>query len=108
MPRLTLQHPIRTLENQLLFPPGSFLTEETLETVIYSDKNHPYEMVPLLSYGSVKEDCLHFFSTPPYEAIFSDKKQLLGRQPWNITKGEIAQDIPEACSFRTPSSKSSL
>jgi len=27
-------------------------------------------------YGSVKEDCLNFFSTPPYETIFSDKKPI--------------------------------
>ncbi len=76
MPRLTLQHPIRTLDNQLLFPPGTFLTKETLEAVIRSHRAYPYQTYPLLLYGSVKEDCLDFLSNPPYEIIFSDKNQI--------------------------------
>jgi HD-GYP domain-containing protein (c-di-GMP phosphodiesterase class II) len=79
MPRLTLQYPIRTVDNQLLFPPfppGTLLTEETLDALIYSYKAHSYQTYPLLSYGSVKEDCLNFLSTPPYDTIFSDKKQV--------------------------------
>jgi len=76
MPRLTLQYPIRTLDNQLLFPPGTFLTKETLDAVIYSHRAYSYQTYPFLLYGSVKEDCLNFLSTPPYETIFSDKKQI--------------------------------
>jgi HD-GYP domain-containing protein (c-di-GMP phosphodiesterase class II) len=76
MPRLILQHPIRTLDNQLLFPPGTFLTKETLDAVIDSHRAYSYKTSPLLSYGSVKEDCLNFLSTPPYETIFFDKKQI--------------------------------
>jgi HD-GYP domain-containing protein (c-di-GMP phosphodiesterase class II) len=76
MPRLTLQHPISTLDNQLLLPPGTFLTKETLDAVIYSHRTYSYPTHPLLLYGSVKEDCLNFLSTPPYETIFSDKKQI--------------------------------
>ena len=76
MPRLTLQYPIRTLDNQLLFPPGTFLTKDTLDAVIYSHKAYSYQTYPLLLYGSVKEDCLNFLSNPPYETIFSDKKQI--------------------------------
>ena len=76
MLRLTLQHPIRTLDNQLLFAPGTFLTKETLEAVIHSHRDYSYQTYPLLLYGSVKEDCLNFFSTPPYEKIFSDKRQI--------------------------------
>ncbi len=76
MPKLTLQHPIRTLDNQLLFPPGTFLTKETLDAVIYSYRAYSYQTYPLLLYGSVKEDCLNFLSKPPYEIIFSDKRQI--------------------------------
>ena len=79
MPRLTLQYPIRTVDNQLLFPPfppGTLLTEETLNAVIYSYKANSYKTYPLLSYGSVREDCLNFLSTPPYDTIFSDKKHV--------------------------------
>ena len=74
MPRLTLQYPIRTLDNELLFSPGTFLTKETLDAVIYSHRTYSYQTYPLLSHGSVKEDCLNFFSNPPYDIIFSDKK----------------------------------
>jgi len=75
MPRLTLQYPIRTLDNQLLFPPGTFLTKEMLDAVIYSHGAYSYQAYPLLLYGSVKEDCLNFLSNPPYETIFSDKRK---------------------------------
>jgi HD-GYP domain-containing protein (c-di-GMP phosphodiesterase class II) len=76
MLRLKLQHPIRTLDNQLLFPPGTLLSEEMLEAVIYSDRTYSYQTYPLLLYGSVKEDFLNFLSTPPYETIFLDRKQI--------------------------------
>jgi len=76
MPRLTLQHPIRTLDNQPLYSAGSLLTEETLDTVIDTDKVDSYQTYPLLLYGSIKEDCLNFLSIPPYTTIFSDKKQI--------------------------------
>jgi HD-GYP domain-containing protein (c-di-GMP phosphodiesterase class II) len=75
MPGLTLQHPIRTLDNQLLFPPGTVLTKEALDAVIYAHRADSYQTYPLLSYGSVKEDCLNFLSTPPYVTIFSDQNQ---------------------------------
>jgi len=76
MPRLTLQYPIRTLDNQLLFPSGTFLTQEMLDAVIDSHGAYSYQAYPLLLYGSVKEDCLNFLSNPPYETIFSDKKEV--------------------------------
>src|SRR4030042_3463381 len=78
MPRITLQHPISTLLNQLLFPPGTLLTKEALDAVIDSQRAYAYQTCPLLLYGSVKEDCLNFFSTPPYMTIFLDKKQVNG------------------------------
>ena len=78
MPRIRLQHPIRTLDNRLLFPNDIFLTEEALKTVIHSGKDLSYPMDSLLSYGSIKEHCLHFSSDPPYETIFSGKIKLHG------------------------------
>lgn len=75
MPRLTLQHPIRTLDNELLFSPGTFLTKETLDAVIDSHGPYSYQTYPLLPHGSVKEDCVNFLSTPPYDIIF------LGKEP---------------------------
>jgi len=76
MPRLTLQYPIHTLDNQLLFPPGTFLTEEVLDTVVCSRGAFSYQTYPLTLYGTVKRDCLNFLSKPPYEIIFSDEKEI--------------------------------
>lgn len=77
MPKLTLQYSIRTLDNELLFSPGAFLTKETLDAVLDSHKVCSSQTYPLLSHGSVKEDCLNFLSTPPYDVIFLDKKQMV-------------------------------
>jgi HD-GYP domain-containing protein (c-di-GMP phosphodiesterase class II) len=76
MPKLTLQHPIHTLDNQLLLPPGTFLTKETLDALISSNRPYSYPTHPLLLHASVKEDCLNFLSNPPYDVIFSDKNEI--------------------------------
>ena len=71
-----LQHPIRTLDDQLLFRAGTLLTKETLDVLIDSARSYSYPTVPLLLYGSVKEDFLDFLSTSPFVTIFSDQKQI--------------------------------
>jgi HD-GYP domain-containing protein (c-di-GMP phosphodiesterase class II) len=75
MPGLTLQFPIRTLDHQLLFPQKTSLTKENLDAVI-SGTTHSYRTSSLLLYGSVKQDCLDFLSTPPFVTIFSDQKEI--------------------------------
>ncbi len=76
MPKLTLRYPIRTLDNEVLFSPGTFLTQETLDAVIDSNRSYPYQTYPLLSYRSVKENYLNFLSNPPYDIIFSDNTKI--------------------------------
>ena len=76
MPGLTLQYPIRTLDNQLLFPQKTLLTKETLDALIYSHRTDSYQTSPLLLYGSVKQDFLDFLTTPPFGTIFSDQQQI--------------------------------
>ena len=76
MLKLALCHPIFTLDNQFLFPSGTLLTEEALDTVVRSYWDHPSQTQSLLLYGSVKEDYLNLLSSAPYAAIFSDKKQV--------------------------------
>ncbi|MGO8987375.1 MAG: HD-GYP domain-containing protein [bacterium] len=78
MPELTLQHPIRTLDNQSLFPAGTPVTEETLNVVIDSHREVSYQTYPLLLYGSIQEDCLDFLSLPPYVTIFQERKEIDG------------------------------
>ena len=76
MPGLKLRYPIRTLDHQVLFPKKTLLTKETLDAVIYSHRTHSYRTSPLLLYGSVKQDCLDFLSTPPFATIFSDQREV--------------------------------
>ena len=76
MPRLTLRYPIHTLDHRLLFPAGSYLTREALDTVISSQEAYPYQACALASYDSIKEDCLKFVGSPPYDMIFSDEKEI--------------------------------
>jgi len=76
MPGLILQYPVRTLDHQLLFPHKTLLAKETVDALISLHGTHSYQTSPLLSYGSVKQDCLDFFSTPPFVTIFSDQKEI--------------------------------
>jgi len=76
MLRLTLRHPVRTLDNQLLFASGDLLTEDNLEAVIRPQKAYSYQTYSVLLYGSIKEDCQNFLKLPPYGTIFWDKKQI--------------------------------
>ena len=76
MPKLTIQHPIHTLDKELLVPPGTSLTQETLDEIICSHRAYSYKTYPLLLYGSVKEDCLSLLGKPPYLTIFSEEKHI--------------------------------
>ncbi len=76
MPGLILQFSVRTLDRQLLFPQKTLLTKETMNALIYSHGTQSYQRSPLLLYGSVKQDCLDFFSAPPFVTIFSDPKEI--------------------------------
>jgi HD-GYP domain-containing protein (c-di-GMP phosphodiesterase class II) len=78
MPEITLEHPIRTLDNQSLFSAGTLVTEKTLNVVIDSHRAVSYQTYPLLLYGSIQEDCLDFLGFPPYSTIFQDRKQIDG------------------------------
>jgi len=76
MPGLILQHPIRALDRQLLFPQRTLLTKEILDALIDSHRTYSYPASSLLLYGSVKQDCSNFLSTPPFVTIFSDRKEI--------------------------------
>jgi HD-GYP domain-containing protein (c-di-GMP phosphodiesterase class II) len=76
MPGFILQYPIRTLDHQLLFPEKTLLTKETVDALIYLHRTHSHQTSPLLSYGSVKQDCLDFLGTPPFASIFSDQREV--------------------------------
>lgn len=78
MTGLTLQHPIYTLDKQLLVSPETHLTQEALDGVIDSQTSRCYETCSFLSHGSVREDCFNYLSSPPYRTFFQDREQTHG------------------------------
>ena len=76
MSNLTLLYPVRTLDNRLLLPAGSMLSVETLDALVSSSRTRSYQDHSLLQYGSVKKDLIYFLNLPPYNVIFSDRKQI--------------------------------
>ena len=75
MSTMKLIHEIRTLDNQVLLPAGAELTDETIESLVSSNK-HTTRTGSVLHHASVKEDLAHFLNQPPYNVIFSDQKQV--------------------------------
>ena len=76
MSTLTLLHPVHTLDNRLLLPAGSMLSEETLDAFISSSKAHSDQTYSLLQYDSVKKNLLYLLSQTPYQEIFAEQKQI--------------------------------
>jgi HD-GYP domain-containing protein (c-di-GMP phosphodiesterase class II) len=73
--------PVVTLEGQLLLPAGSRLSEPVLAEVAAAGRLIPREQVPLLDYGSVREDLQRCLSTSPYDGFFGDSsmfRELMG------------------------------
>ncbi|MBI4699285.1 MAG: hypothetical protein HY758_10400 [Nitrospirae bacterium] len=76
MENVSLKYHVSTLDNHLLLPAGTRLSADILEALIVSGREKPYKKLPLLQYGSIKDDLLHFLNLPPYQTIFSDKKKI--------------------------------
>ncbi len=75
MPNLTLAYPVHTLENKMLLSAGSELNDSTINGLISSNTDKPYQEHSLLQYDSVREDLLNFIKLPPYNIIFADRNQ---------------------------------
>ena len=69
---LTLSFPVVTLEGQLLLAAGTQLSEPALAEVAAAGRLVPREQVPLLDYGTVREDLRRCLTLAPYAAIFGD------------------------------------
>ncbi|MGD8309888.1 MAG: HD domain-containing protein [Chromatiales bacterium] len=64
-----LQHPVATPDGHQLLPAGAVLTEATLARLAASAPA-ALEPVPLLEFGTVRQDLLGFLVSPPYRAVF--------------------------------------
>ena len=73
---MKLSYPVHDIDNRLLLPAGTELSEDVLEDLISSNRAAPFETLSLLEHGSVREDIFKFLSEPPYQLIFPQKEDL--------------------------------
>jgi HD-GYP domain-containing protein (c-di-GMP phosphodiesterase class II) len=73
---MIIDHPVYTLDNQLLLPAGTILSTAILQDVISSRKPASCQTHPLLEYGMVKSDLLRQMSRPPFDLIFSGQEEI--------------------------------
>jgi len=76
MTAITLRYPVHTIDRRVLLPAGTVLAARTLESLAAPEKKAPTQALSLLSYGTVREDLLGFFSKPPHNAIFDSQERI--------------------------------
>ena len=72
MDPLRLHYPVHTLDGELLLEAGTVLTPETLEEVVSRRKEGEDSRVPILEYGTIRQDLLECIREGPYRLIFDD------------------------------------
>lgn len=72
MDPLRLQYPVHTLDGELLLEAGTVLTPDTLEEVVSRRKEGEDPSVPILEYGTIRQDLLKCIRDGPYRLIFDD------------------------------------
>ena len=73
---IKLHYPVHDIDNRLVLPSGAELSKEVLAELTFSNRIISYQSVPLLEYGSVKDDIVSFLSEPPYRVIFPSKEKI--------------------------------
>jgi len=71
---LVLRYPIYDLDNRLLLTAGTVLTDEVIDALIASNTDAPYELHPLLSYGSIRNDLRGFLAPLPFGVLFDGQE----------------------------------
>ena len=72
MRSLTLDYPVYTLDNEVLLSAGAVVTRETLNELISSRQEKDEPRIPILAFGTVREDLLAALKQCPYQVIFDD------------------------------------
>jgi HD-GYP domain-containing protein (c-di-GMP phosphodiesterase class II) len=73
---MKLIYPIHDIDNRLLLPSGTELTEDVLEDLISSNHTTPFKTLSLLDHGTVRGDIVKFLRQPPYQLIFPEMKDI--------------------------------
>lgn len=76
MDPLRLHYPVHTLDGDLLLEAGTVLTPETLEEVVSRRKEGEDSRVPILEYGTIRQDLLKCIREGPYRLIFDDPPRM--------------------------------
>jgi len=69
---ILLRYPIHTLGGRELLPAGVNLTEDILREVVAANSRPTAKSLPLMQFGSAKNDISQFFASPPYDTIFDN------------------------------------
>jgi response regulator RpfG family c-di-GMP phosphodiesterase len=70
-------YPIQTLDNQLLIPAGTILNPDVLDALVDCSSTADYpQRCPVLDFGSIKQDMLHFLSIPPWKRVFANRQEI--------------------------------
>lgn len=75
MTEMRIQHPVRTLERQVLLPAGTTVSPEVIHGLISSRPRESCGPLPLLRYKTVEEDTLLFMGREPYRRIFEGEER---------------------------------
>ena len=65
--------PVTTLEGKELLPAGAIVNHDIIRQLIAANPD-TYKTVPLFGHNTVASDIRIFMSTPPYDTIYSNKK----------------------------------
>jgi len=78
MSLIKLGFPVHAMDGRLLLPAGAELTTEALEGLIAARPEGSSQAVPLLEYGTIRQDILAFMEMEPYRVIFEDPVRKAG------------------------------
>ena len=73
---MKLRYPVHDIDNRLLLPAGTELSEDVLEDLISSNQFKSFQTLSLLEHGSVRGDIIKFLRQPPYQLIFPEKEDI--------------------------------
>lgn len=78
MKNVTLKYPVFTLDKKLLFPEGTVISQENLDTIISQNQFSQPQLDNIIQHGSIRKDLLCFLNTSPYNVIFTGQDTITG------------------------------
>lgn len=78
MKNMTLKYPVFTLDKKLLFPEGTVISQENLDTIISQNQFSQPQLDNIIQHGSIRKDLLCFLNTSPYNVIFTGQDTITG------------------------------